>query len=70
MNEQLALFCRFGHLMMDEGNIRRGRTGEPLCKACLRIHLAAVRQREHRQQVIAERIAEFNEEIEQRRTNE
>jgi hypothetical protein len=31
-----------GHLMTDD-NTRLGRSGEPLCKECLQIHLAAVR---------------------------
>jgi hypothetical protein len=43
MNEQLAFFCRRGH-PITEDNISLGRCGEPLCKECLRIHLAAVRR--------------------------
>jgi hypothetical protein len=41
---QLAFWCRFGHEMTDD-NIRLDRTGQPQCKECLRIHLAAVRRR-------------------------
>jgi hypothetical protein len=40
---QLAMWCRRGHPMTDD-NIRFGRSGEPECKECLRIHLAAVRE--------------------------
>jgi hypothetical protein len=39
---QLAFWCRLGHEMTPD-NTRLGRSGEPLCKECLRIHLAAVR---------------------------
>jgi hypothetical protein len=41
---QLAFWCRFGHEMTDD-NTRLGRSGEPQCKECLRLHLAAVRRR-------------------------
>jgi hypothetical protein len=43
---QLTLLCRQGHLMTDD-NTRLGRCGEPQCKTCLRLHLAAVRRRAH-----------------------
>jgi hypothetical protein len=42
--EQLALWCKRGHLMNDD-NTRLGCCGEPQCRECLRIHLAAVRRR-------------------------
>ena len=41
---QLAFWCRFGHEMTDD-NTWLGRRGEPECKECLRLHLAAVRAR-------------------------
>lgn len=41
--DQLALWCRRGHEMTAD-NTRPGRSGEPLCRVCLREHLAAVRQ--------------------------
>jgi hypothetical protein len=40
---QLAFWCKRGH-EMDEDNTIRGRRGEPECRQCLRIHLAAVRR--------------------------
>jgi hypothetical protein len=43
MHEQLVLWCRQGHLMTDD-NTRLGREGEPHCRQCLKIHLAAVRR--------------------------
>jgi hypothetical protein len=40
---QLALWCRRGHELTDD-NTYPGRAGEPLCRECLRLHLAAVRR--------------------------
>ena len=37
---------------MTEDNIRLGRGGEPQCKECLRLHLAAVRRRGERKSVV------------------
>ena len=47
----LAFWCRFGHEMTDD-NTRLGRGGEPQCKECLRLHLAAVRRRGERKSVV------------------
>jgi hypothetical protein len=40
--QQLAFWCRQGHEMTPD-NTYRGHRGEPICKECLRQHLAAVR---------------------------
>jgi hypothetical protein len=43
---------------MTEDNIRFGRSGEPQCKECLRIHLAAVRRRKRPARETADEIAD------------
>jgi hypothetical protein len=43
VNKQLAFWCKAGH-EMTEDNTRLGRSGEPLCRQCLKNHLAAARR--------------------------
>lgn len=55
--EQLAFFCRRGHLMT-EANTRLDRAGTPQCKICLARHLSAVTRRQ-RHRVVAARLKEL-----------